>query len=217
MTEKVSSSEKCIIKVDVNPLNKTGYCYMSSNFSVKQWYFHFKKKHFEKSEELITGSEVKGKHEAILEFLQVKSTEFFRICLKSKEEKYDRQECRSAEEDLEVLVDSWMQVDFIFAAAKANCVLGCISKPQTSKSQDVLSPVLLGTCQATLSIVHPAFIPSSSRETLKNRRRFIQQPPVWLERWRPLLMKKDWRNWVCPVTKWKGLRISNRSLPLCKR
>lgn len=36
MTEKVSTSEKCIIMVDVNSLNKTGCCYMSSNFSVKQ-------------------------------------------------------------------------------------------------------------------------------------------------------------------------------------
>lgn len=58
---------------------------MSRNFSVKQWYFRFKKKYFAKLEELITGSE--GKHEARMEFLQVKSAKFFGICLKNKEEK----------------------------------------------------------------------------------------------------------------------------------
>ena len=106
MTEKVSTTWKGIIMVGINSLNKTGCCYMSCKFSVKPRYFHFKMKHFEKLEEPISGAEGEGKHEARLKFLQVKSAEFFTIFLKSKEEKYDRQECRSSEKDLEVLVDS---------------------------------------------------------------------------------------------------------------
>lgn len=79
---------------------------MNHNFSVKQLYYHFKKKQFEKLEELITELEGKGIHEARLEYLQVKHVKFFGICLKSKEEKYEKQDYRSAEENIEVPVDS---------------------------------------------------------------------------------------------------------------
>lgn len=163
MTEKVSTTGEGVLMVDLNSLNKTGCCYMSCNFLAKQWYIHFKKKHFEKLQEIIGSYEGIGKHEARLEFLQVKRAKFFRVCLKSKELKYDRRDCRSAEEDMEVLNIS----DFMFAAAKAKGNLGCISKTTASRSWDVLSPVLLGTCQATLSIVHPGLVPPAQERHWK--------------------------------------------------
>lgn len=36
MTEKVSTTGEGVLMVDLNSLNKTGCCYMSCNFSVKQ-------------------------------------------------------------------------------------------------------------------------------------------------------------------------------------
>lgn len=71
----------------------------------------------------------------------------------------------SAEEDLEVLVDSWAYLDFIFVAAKANGILGCISKTTANRSRDVPSPVLLGTYRAVPSTLHPALDPQLRRAT----------------------------------------------------
>lgn len=167
MTEKVCTAGKGIILVDVNSLNKTGCCYMSWNFSVKRWYFHFKNKHFEKLDELIGGSEGKVKYEARLEFLQLKSAKFFRICLNSRKEKYYGQPsvCWRGPGSAEVLVDSWAYVDFIFAAAKANGILGCINKTTANRSQDAPSPILPGTYQAIPSTAHPALDPQLKRAT----------------------------------------------------
>lgn len=157
--------------VDLNSLNKTGCCYMSCNFSVKQLYIHFKKKHFEKLQEIIGGSEDKGKHEARLEFLQVKRAKFFRV--KSKELKYDRQDCRSAEEDLEC----WWTAEH-----KWFHVCSSEGKRYPGPYQQNYSQQVMG-CSLSHSAWHlsghtqysaPRSGPPSSRETLKNGRRFLQ-------------------------------------------